>query len=183
MVKNKFGGNKHKKFARKRDESGKNSLINLKKTEGQEYGYIQKILGNCRFQIICYDKKQRIGHVRGKLRKRMWFNAGDLILISLRDFQDDMCDMIQKYDYDEVNMLINNNEIKEAFGKNGTFFDNKNDINETNISFVETTNEINDSDLDSEEDFQDNTNSNNSNNYKKNQVNQDEIDITDIMNL
>ena len=55
MVKNTHGGNKHKKFARKRDESGRNTINNLKKTPGQEYGFITKVLGNCKFNITCYD--------------------------------------------------------------------------------------------------------------------------------
>jgi translation initiation factor 1A len=180
MVKNTHGGNKHKKFARKRDESGKNNITSLKKTEGQEYGYIKKILGNCRFDIVCYDKKERIGHVRGKLRKRVWFVAGDVVLLSLRDFQDGMCDMIQKYQYDDVNILINNNEITESFGKHGTFFETKTEDKQINVSFTNTV-DLEFSENEEETDLSNTDFSNTNFSNKRNP--EEEIDIADLMNL
>uniref|UniRef100_A0A6C0EJK5 S1-like domain-containing protein n=1 Tax=viral metagenome TaxID=1070528 RepID=A0A6C0EJK5_9ZZZZ len=180
MVKNIHGGNKHKKFARKRDETGKNNIASLKKTPGQEYGYITKMLGSCRFDIICYDKKQRIGHVRGKLRQRTWFVVGDLVLLSLRDFQDGMCDMIQKYQYDDVNILINNNEVNESFGKHGTFFETKTDDSQVNVSFTNPMDlNLSDAEAGGEEVKAEAT-------VKKpvSNVNyEEEIDICDLMNL
>ena len=148
MGKNIHGGNKHKKFARKRDNTGRNDIVSLKKTADQEYGYITKILGNCRFTILCYDKKQRIGHVRGKLRKRTFFALGDFILVSLRDFQDDICDMIQKYTYDQTNILINDNQIKECFAKHGQFFTNiKNEVVDVSFGTVISDEELSDTEI------------------------------------
>uniref|UniRef100_A0A6C0IYB3 S1-like domain-containing protein n=1 Tax=viral metagenome TaxID=1070528 RepID=A0A6C0IYB3_9ZZZZ len=175
MVKNTHGGNKHKKFARKRDNTGRNDIVSLKKTEEQEYGYITKILGNCRFNILCYDKKERIGHVRGKLRKRTFFEQGDFILVSLRDFQDNLCDMIQKYTYDQVNILINNNEVKECFAKNGQFFDN-NTKDTVDVSF---NNSISDTSDDETETTETNLKINTDNHNNK--INVD--DLTDLDNL
>ena len=176
MVKNTYGGNKHKKFARKRDESGRNTINNLKKTQGQEYGFITKVLGNCKFNITCYDKKERIGHVRGKLRKRTWFVMNDVVLISLRDFQDDMCDMIQKYSYDETNMLITNNEITESFGKTGGFFKTQTEDKQANISFLDEISDGSDNEIEQEP-----NNTKNTKNTKSNQ--EDEINIADLMGL
>ena len=179
MVKNIHGGNKHKKFARKRDNTGRNDIISLKKTDEQEYGYITKILGNCRFTILCYDKKERIGHVRGKLRKRTFFEQGDFILVSLRNFQDSLCDMIQKYTYDQVNILINNNEIKECFAKNGQFFDNSDsDKNAIDISFNNSTldsdfsdSEVNNTNINTEVNINNTNNTNNNNKINVNDLN------------
>ena len=176
MVKNTHGGNKHKKFARKRDESGRKNINNLKKTPGQEYGFITKVLGNCKFNITCYDKKERIGHVRGKLRKRTWFVMNDVVLISLRDFQDDMCDMIQKYSYDETNMLITNNEISESFGKTGGFFQTKTEDKQANISFLDEISDRSDNEI--EEEY---GNKKTTQNTKSNH--EDEININDLMGL
>ena len=33
----------------------------------------------------------------GKMRKRVFVNQGELILVSLRDWQDSKCDIIDKY--------------------------------------------------------------------------------------
>lgn len=54
-----------------------------------EYAQVLKMLGNGRLNAFCFDGKQRLCHIRGKLRKKVWINTGDIILIGLRDYQDD----------------------------------------------------------------------------------------------
>merc|ERR1719378_569699 len=52
---------------------------------------------------MCFDGEKRLAHIRGKMRKKsnalrqVWINQGDIVLLSLRDFQDDKADVIQKY--------------------------------------------------------------------------------------
>jgi initiation factor 1A len=48
-----------------------------------------KMLGNGRLTAFCFDGKNRLCHIRGKLRKKVWINTGDIILVGLRDYQDD----------------------------------------------------------------------------------------------
>ena len=44
---------------------------------------------------MCFDTDDiRIGLVRGTLRKRVWINIGDIILVSLRQFDKNKCDII-----------------------------------------------------------------------------------------
>ena len=118
MVKNTTGGSKHKKYANKSSDVTQYNIKNLiKKGDEQMYAYIETVLGNCRFNVKCIDNKIRLAHVRGKLRKRSWCNQGDIVLISTRDFQDNKCDIIQKYNPDEVTVLIQYNEISQSFGK------------------------------------------------------------------
>ena len=46
----------------------------------------------------CFDGKIRLCKIRGTLtRKKVWIGAGDLVLVSLRDFEDDKCDVILKW--------------------------------------------------------------------------------------
>lgn len=107
MPKNKFGGNKAKK--------GKNYVpekIFIFKEDGQEYANVLKVLGGCRFELQCSDGVVRMGHVRGKMRKRNWVNVNDTVLVGLRDYQDDKCDIIHKYDSDEVKRLNSLGETK-----------------------------------------------------------------------
>lgn len=122
MGKNIGGGSKHKKYAKKRESTNKYDFNNLKKEEGQQYGYLSENLGSCRFRVMCWDKITRLAHVRGKLRKRCYFKSGDLALISLRDFQDDKCDIIAKYDEDQIRILIDKSEITEQFARDGNTF-------------------------------------------------------------
>ena len=57
---------------------------------------------------------ERLGVIRGKLRKRVWMVVGDIVLVSLRDFQDQKCDIIHKYDNAEVRKLLTSGEIPDG---------------------------------------------------------------------
>ncbi|CAN3375312.1 hypothetical protein DIURU_002121 [Diutina rugosa] len=83
------------------------------KDEGQEYGQVTKMLGNGRIEVSCFDGIKRMGHIRGKLRKKVWMSQGDIILVSLRDFQEDQCDVVHKYNSDEARTLKNVGELPE----------------------------------------------------------------------
>ena len=103
------GGKKHKRSAAKNHNSGVQELIF--KEDGQEYAQVQDPLGNCRFSLQCQDGKSRMGTVRGKLHKKIWIARGDVVLVGLRDFQDDKCDIIHKYNNDEAIDLRKYEEI------------------------------------------------------------------------
>jgi translation initiation factor 1A len=45
------------------------------------------------------------------MRKKVWINKDDFVLVSLRDYQDDRCDIILKYSPEEVKMLKSYDEI------------------------------------------------------------------------
>jgi translation initiation factor 1A len=60
------------------------------------------MLGNGRLEAQCFDGEKRLAHIRGKMRKKVWINQGDIILISLREFQDEKADVIVKYTVEEV---------------------------------------------------------------------------------
>jgi translation initiation factor 1A len=47
------------------------------------------------------------------MRKKVWINQGDIILLSLRDFQDGKGDVILKYTADEARNLKNLGELPE----------------------------------------------------------------------
>ena len=47
------------------------------------------------------------------MRKKVWINQGDIILISLRDYQDDRADIIHKYNSDEARSLKAYGELPE----------------------------------------------------------------------
>lgn len=55
--------------------------------EGTLFARVLKILGNCRIIAYCNDNERRICHIRGAMRKRVWINSGDVILVSTREFE------------------------------------------------------------------------------------------------
>lgn len=66
--------------------TGKNENDNEKrelvfKEDGQEYAQVIKMLGNGRLEAKCFDGPLRLAHIRGKLRKKVWINQGDIILL------------------------------------------------------------------------------------------------------
>ena len=85
----------------------------LFKEEGQEYAQILRLLGNGRVEANCMDGVKRNCSIRGKLRNRVWMNAGDLILVSLRDIGD-VADVIHKFYPEEAFELQELGEIPET---------------------------------------------------------------------
>jgi len=83
------------------------------KEEGQEYAQVQSMLGNGRLRAMCFDGKVRLGTIRGKMRRRVYIFANDIILVGLRDFQDEKCDVIWKYYPEEAKTLKAMGEIPE----------------------------------------------------------------------
>ena len=129
MPKNKKGGKGHKK--------GKN-IPNVKKElvlreDCQEYGQVISMLGDMRVEVECLNEegslyKKRKCKIRGNMRKRCWINKGDIILIGLRDYEDDKADVIHKYDFDEVIRLKSLKEIPENLKFSDDIGEKENDV-------------------------------------------------------
>mmetsp|Transcript_43828 Transcript_43828/g.93284 ORF Transcript_43828/g.93284 Transcript_43828/m.93284 type:complete len:155 (-) Transcript_43828:304-768(-) len=81
---------------------------------GAEYAQVTRMLGNGRLEAFCFDGVNRLCHIRGKLRKRVWIGVGDIILLGLREFQDQKADIILKYDGDEARSLKSYGELPET---------------------------------------------------------------------
>lgn len=79
-----------------------------------EYAQVTRMLGNGRCEAKCFDGTTRLCHIRGKLRKKVWVNAQDIVLIGLRDYQDAKADIILKYSPDEARSLIKYGEIPDT---------------------------------------------------------------------
>lgn len=111
-------GGKNRRKGKNDYHGQKRELIH--KDEGQEYAQITKMLGNGRLEVSCFDGIKRMGHIRGKMRKKVWMGQGDIILVSLRDFQDEQCDVVHKYNSDEARTLKNIGELPESAKINET---------------------------------------------------------------
>jgi len=118
MPKIKGKGGKKNKRAKGGAEFTKRELIF--KEDGQEYGQVMKALGNGRFDVQCMDGNKRLCHICGKMRKKIWVMVGDIILVSLRDFQDAKGDIILKYTSDEAKNLKTYKELPDLVKINET---------------------------------------------------------------
>ncbi len=78
------------------------------------------MLGNGRLDAQCFDGTKRLCHIRGKMRKKVWVNQGDIVLISLRDFQDGKADVILKYSSEESRRLKAQGELPDTAKINET---------------------------------------------------------------
>jgi translation initiation factor 1A len=85
---NKKGGKNYKKSKHAVDDP-----VIYERQEGQMYARIVKLLGNCNVLVFCNDNKERICHIRGSMRKKVWLGPGDIVLISLREGEErgDIC--------------------------------------------------------------------------------------------
>ncbi|CAO1409670.1 unnamed protein product [Diamesa serratosioi] len=118
MPKNKGKGGKNRRRGKNENESEKRELIF--KEDEQEYAQVTKMLGNGRLEAMCFDGQKRLCHIRGKLRKKVWINQGDIILIGLREYQNTKADVIFKYTPDEARNLKTYGEFPESVRINDT---------------------------------------------------------------
>ena len=102
MPKAKGKGGKNRRRG-KNDSEDKRELIF--KEDGQEYAQVLRMLGNGRLEAQCIDGVKRLCHIRGKMRKKVWVNTSDIVLLGLRDFQDEKADVILKYTAEEARSL------------------------------------------------------------------------------
>ena len=109
---NKKGGKKFKKW--KKQSFQNKELILKNPEEGQEYAKILKINGSGRYQIFCFDGKERLGICAGNIKRRTRFELNNIVLVSLWDFQDSKCSIIHKYDDDEVHKLKSQGEFPDT---------------------------------------------------------------------
>ena len=112
MPKNKGKGGKNRKRGKNEADDEKRELVF--KEDGQEYAQVLRMLGNGRCEAMCIDGSKRLWHIRGKMHKKVWIAAGDIILVGLRDYQDDKADVILKYMPDEARLLKAYGELPET---------------------------------------------------------------------
>ena len=105
------------------------------KEDGQEYAQVIRMLGNGRLDAQCIDGVKRLCHIRGKMRKKVWVSTGDIILVGLRDFQDEKADVILKYNADEARSLKAYGELPDTIRVNETQNDFNDEANENDAFF------------------------------------------------
>ena len=83
--------------------------------DGQTYAMVESVLGQGRFTLRCMDGVERLGILRGKMHKRNWVRQGNVVVASLRDYEDNKADIVHVYLHEEVRQLLAYNELTPAF--------------------------------------------------------------------
>lgn len=117
MGKNKLGGNRAKKMARKFNQVSIQKKTRYSKNADEIYGCCDKIHGGSQISIICSDGKSRLCFIRNKFRGRgrrdNQVNIGTWVLAGRRDYETtkkglEKCDLLEVYNnYDQKNLEQN----------------------------------------------------------------------------
>ena len=114
-------------------------------SEYEVYAYVIKLLGNCRVLVLCDNGKEAVGVIRGSMRrfnKRILIETGDIIAVSIRDYQTGKVDIVHKYNAEQCKILIINKEISDtlinAYNRVNIFTSN---VNDANIIFEDASEE------------------------------------------
>jgi len=135
MPKNKGKGGKNRRRGKNENLEEKRE-IDLKQ-DGQQYAQVTRMLGNGQLEAHCFDGKTRLCHIRGKMRKKVWVNAGDIILIGLRDFQDDKADVLTRYSSEEARRLKTLGQLPDSAKINETTGEKMDGVDECAFDFAE----------------------------------------------
>ena len=123
MVRNKTGGNKSKKSARKHlqtSDSSYNRKLRFIEEEGENYAVVIKLLGGSNCEVVCNDGINRQCIIRNKFRGRDKRDnniaPGVWILVGVRDWEARSnkaakCDLLEVYSSNEKDKLKANSSI------------------------------------------------------------------------
>ena len=166
MVKNKVGGNKHKKMARKNVKAdARKPKLRLAKEKCEIYAKVTKVFGNGMCEVICQDKIARLLIIRrkfrGRNRKDNMVKLDSVVLVGIREWEvvaankQPKVDLLYAYSPSQVDDLVKDKLIGEIiypdsvskeeqddgieFDRNAFFHDeisNKETETETNIKLV-----------------------------------------------
>jgi len=121
---------KNKKYANEK------SVLVLKQDDSESYAKVVKMLGSGRLTCKLPDGREILGIIPGRMKKKkQWIKLNDIILVSIRDYQEDKADILCVYNYSDVETLKSQNLIPKLFD------DCQLIKNNTDINVFEFTNE------------------------------------------
>jgi len=89
----------------------------FKDDDGQVYARVEAMLGNGRCSTIDEFGVERLAIIRGNMRSREWIHKKDIVLLSLRDFQDGKADIVYRYTDVEVSALVRRAQLDALFAQ------------------------------------------------------------------
>ncbi|OYT49474.1 MAG: translation initiation factor IF-1A [Desulfurococcales archaeon ex4484_204] len=89
----------------KKKESEEEEIL-LPTEEGQVICVVTEIIGANYVKVFCMDGKERMARIPGKLRRRVWINPKDVVLLGIWEFNDRKGDVLYRYSRDERKKLV-----------------------------------------------------------------------------
>jgi len=80
----------------------------------QTFGLVEERLGGSRMRIRCFDGKTRNCRIPGRLKRRLWVRAGDLVIVEPWEFSgDEKGDVLYKYTKAQMGFLKRKGYLKK----------------------------------------------------------------------
>lgn len=83
--------------------------------EGQVICGIVRLVGGDYLIVKCLDGMDRKVRIPGKMRRRVWMNEGDIVLVGIWDFSPQRGEVLHKYSRGEVAKLIEKGVLPKEF--------------------------------------------------------------------
>ncbi len=68
-----------------------------KKKNREQFAYADLMMGANHIRVRCQDGVERMGRIKGKIKKRAWIREGDIVIVVPWSFQDSKCDILYRY--------------------------------------------------------------------------------------
>lgn len=72
------------------------------------------MLGGSRLIVMCEDGKSRLARIPGRMKRRMWIRAGELLIIKPWQFQDEKADVVYRYTKTQSFYLAKKRKLPEV---------------------------------------------------------------------
>ena len=82
-----------------------------KKKLNEQFACAAQNLGANHIRVKCHDGVERLGRIKGKIKKRAWIREGDIRIVVPWRFQDEKCDILYRYLPPQADWLRKNNYL------------------------------------------------------------------------
>ena len=126
MPTNRGPGGKGRKRAKGSGASTRDTTLLVAAAVDEEsalYAFVREVNGHGHYRVFCNDGKERLGVLRGCMKRRVWVRCNDVVLVTTRDYQESKADIVHKYGSDEVLRLMAMGEIGPALSRMYNSFD------------------------------------------------------------
>ena len=82
-----------------------------KKRLNEQFAIAELMMGANHIRVRCQDGVERMGRIKGKIKKRAWIREGDIVIIVPWSFQDEKCDILYRYLPPQADWLRKNNYL------------------------------------------------------------------------
>lgn len=81
----------------------------------EQYAKVIKLYGDKKVQVMFPDQETVMARIPGRFKKKIMVQVQDVVLVSKRDFQENMADILTKYSPSEIRELYRLKEIPLFF--------------------------------------------------------------------